>query len=116
MTSKAPGRPRSKRAHDAILTSAYELLEEGGLAGVTMEAVASRAKVGKPTIYRYWANARELAMAAFMAQTELRVEEAESERPVDALKNQLRRVVDQFATAAGRQSAILMASADSDSA
>ena len=43
-----------------------ELLEQRGVAGVTVEAVAARAGVGKPTIYRYWSNAQELAMAAVM--------------------------------------------------
>lgn len=115
MPPKSPGRPRSKRAQTAILGSAYALLEERGLAGVTIEAVAERAGVGKPTIYRYWANARELAMAAFMDQTELSVEAAEHEATITSLKNQLQRVVGRFATTAGRQSAVLMASADADS-
>ena len=115
MTAKSPGRPRSERAQNAILASAYELLEEGGLTKVTMEAVALRAKVGKPTIYRYWINAQELAMAAVMARTEPPVEETLTQSPLKNLKDQLQRVVERFASPAGRQTAILMASADTDS-
>ncbi|MFK8048732.1 MAG: TetR/AcrR family transcriptional regulator [Halioglobus sp.] len=115
MTAKSPGRPRSERAQNAILASAYELLEEGGLTKVTMEAVATRAKVGKPTIYRYWINAQELAMAAVMARTEPPVEETLSQSPLKNLKDQLQRVVERFASPTGRQTAILMASADTDS-
>ncbi len=53
------GRPRSEEAHRAILMAAVELLPEHGLA-LPIEAVAARAGVGKTTIYRRWANSREL--------------------------------------------------------
>ena len=114
MAAKSPGRPRSERAQNAILASAYELLEEGGLTKVTMEAVAARAKVGKPTIYRYWGNAQELAMAAIMAKTEPSIDFSNEESAIHSLKQQLQRVVERFSSPAGRQTAILMASADSD--
>jgi AcrR family transcriptional regulator len=39
-------------------------LAEVGYDGLTIEAVASRAGVGRPTVYRRWANKGELAMAA----------------------------------------------------
>lgn len=45
---------RSESAHQAILTSAYELCLEVGYNALTMEAVARRAGVGKQTIYRWW--------------------------------------------------------------
>ena len=61
---RKPGRPRSERARQAILRSAFDLLQEVGPTRLTVEAVAARAGVGKPTIYRYWANAQDLAMAA----------------------------------------------------
>ena len=45
---------RSERAHQAILEAAYELAVERGAAKVTIEAIATRAGVGKQTIYRWW--------------------------------------------------------------
>jgi AcrR family transcriptional regulator len=37
-----------------ILQSAIDLCAERSYAAVTMEAIAARAKVGKPTLYRWW--------------------------------------------------------------
>ena len=55
------GRPRSERAHQAILTAARELLIEKGFAGMRLEHVAARAGVGKATIYRRWRSKEALA-------------------------------------------------------
>lgn len=46
------GRRRNDEAKAAILTAATELLAAGG--PVTLGAIASRAQVGKQTIYRWW--------------------------------------------------------------
>jgi AcrR family transcriptional regulator len=55
------GRPRSERAHQAILTAARQLLIEEGFASMRLEHVAARAGVGKATIYRRWASKEALA-------------------------------------------------------
>jgi len=115
MSQKSAGRPRSERAQNAILLSAFELLESSGVASVTVEAVAARANVGKPTIYRYWANAQELAMAAVMAKSKATKRAEHSESPLQELRSQLSDVVERFASPSGRQTAILMASADPES-
>jgi AcrR family transcriptional regulator len=52
--TRRPGRPRSPEAHAAILRAALELAVEGGFRGLSMEAIAARAGVGKATIYRRW--------------------------------------------------------------
>lgn len=61
---RAPGRPRSERAHKAILHAALELLAERGYEGLTMEAIAERAGVGKATVYRRWKGRDEVLTAA----------------------------------------------------
>ncbi|MQY02565.1 TetR/AcrR family transcriptional regulator [Actinomadura macrotermitis] len=65
MTTRPPGRPRSERAEKAIVDATLELLaEETGVAGVSIEAVATRAGVGKTTIYRRWPNKEALIVGA----------------------------------------------------
>ena len=58
------GRPRSEKAHHAVLQAAAELLLEKGLAAVSMDAVAARAGVSKATIYRWWPTKETLALDA----------------------------------------------------
>ena len=42
------------------MAAATELLAEGGYDALTMEAVAARAGVGKPTVYRRWSTRAQL--------------------------------------------------------
>ena len=62
--ARRPGRPRSAKAHRAILDSALALLAEHGYRGLSMEAVAARAGVGKTTIYRRWPSKEALVIEA----------------------------------------------------
>lgn len=61
---RRPGRPRSATADRAILKAAIELLEETGYGGMSVEAVAARAQVGKATIYRRWPSKKALVADA----------------------------------------------------
>jgi AcrR family transcriptional regulator len=63
----ARGRPRSPEADRAILEAAVALLAQRGLAAMSIEEVAARAGVGKPTIYRRWPSKGLLALDAFVA-------------------------------------------------
>ncbi len=58
------GRPRSAEAHQAILDATLSLLAKQGFDGMSIEEVASRAGVGKATIYRWWNSKEELALEA----------------------------------------------------
>ncbi len=109
------GRPRSEAARRAILDAASSLLEEGGISAVTMEAVASRAKVGKPTVYRSWPNAQALAMAALMDTDTAATHVHETDSPLADLERQLLKVVEKFATKRGSQVRLMLAAAEQDS-
>jgi AcrR family transcriptional regulator len=58
------GRPRSAEADAAILAAALDLFVELGFDGMSVEAVAARAGVGKTTIYRRWPTKEELVVEA----------------------------------------------------
>ena len=55
-TRRSIGARRNPASHEAILDAAEAILREGGIAGFSIEAVARRARAGKPTIYRWWPN------------------------------------------------------------
>src|ERR1700722_17179213 len=57
--------PRVERSRAMILTAAVSELAEVGYGGVTIEAVAARAGVGKSTIYRHWNDKLDLIADAF---------------------------------------------------
>jgi AcrR family transcriptional regulator len=59
------GRPRSEHADRAIMRATLAMLDEGvSVDALSVEAVASRAGVGKATIYRRWPNKQLLVAAA----------------------------------------------------
>jgi AcrR family transcriptional regulator len=99
----------------AILRAAREILLADGLGKLTVEAVAARAGVGKPTIYRNWKNAQELAMAAFLDETQDADETRVTGSARIKLVTQLELLIRQFATVRGRQITLTLASADQDS-
>jgi len=70
------GRPRSDRAHRAILDAARDLLIEEGFSGLRLEHVAARAGVGKATIYRHWGSRQELALELLIELAEPHIEVA----------------------------------------
>src|SRR5712692_10622810 len=59
------GRPPRETAasHEAILSAVYDLLHEKSVRDLTIEEVARRAGVGKPTIYKWWPSKAALVMA-----------------------------------------------------
>ncbi|WP_433249865.1 TetR/AcrR family transcriptional regulator [Streptosporangium sp. CA-135522] len=61
MTGKAGASARSRAV---ILQAALDLCAEQSYAAVTMEAIATRARVGKPTLYRWWPSKGMLILEA----------------------------------------------------
>ncbi|MBP2339900.1 AcrR family transcriptional regulator [Saccharothrix coeruleofusca] len=80
---------RSEQSRRATLAAALELVEALGHAGLTIEAVAARAGVGKQTIYRWWPSKGALLFEAFL---EFEPGGREPPRP-SALADDLRRAV-----------------------
>jgi AcrR family transcriptional regulator len=88
------GRPRSEEAHQAILAATLELLAEGGYSALTVEGVATRAGVGKATIYRRWPSKLPLVVEAFSQLPAL--EEIDTGDLVNDLEKMLRDYLDLF--------------------
>ncbi len=113
-STRKAGRPRSQAAQQAVLDAANKIMLTEGLGRLSIERVAAEAGVGKPTIYRNWANAHELAMAALMQE------------PVDPFRSpggsakqrlqaHLKSVLKTFSTSRGRQITLTLASAEQES-
>jgi AcrR family transcriptional regulator len=106
----AVGRPRSATSYQAIIEAARSLLDEVGPNRLTIDGVAKRAGVGKPTIYRKWANAQELAMEALVGRNDPVAD------PVnESLELLVEDIITRLNTKQGRQMALMLASAEPDS-
>jgi len=57
---------RAERSRQAVLAATLQLLAEGDVGALTVEAVAARSGVAKTTIYRRWRDKWELALDAVM--------------------------------------------------
>jgi AcrR family transcriptional regulator len=75
---RGPGRPRDARHDEAILAATLEILQEHGYGGLTIEGVAGRAAVGRPTIYRRWDSKPALVVAALIQSARLAMPEPDT--------------------------------------
>ncbi|MCL9794366.1 TetR/AcrR family transcriptional regulator [Frankia sp. AgKG'84/4] len=90
-TDAAQGRPRDPRVDEGVRRAVLELLGEKGFAETTIAAVARRAGVGPPAIYRRWSS--RIAMiedAVFPGFDQVTVQ------ATGDLRGDLRRYVDAF--------------------
>ena len=65
---KSIGARRSLESAEAILEAAEAVLIENGYSGFSIEAVARRARAGKPTIYRWWPSKTALLLEVYQRQ------------------------------------------------
>ncbi len=59
------GAKRNPASQQAILEAAEAILREEGLSGFSIEAVARRARAGKPTVYRWWPSRAALLLDVY---------------------------------------------------
>jgi AcrR family transcriptional regulator len=69
-TAKGPGRPRDQAVEQKVVDATFELLNESGFAGLSIEAIAVRAGVSKAAIYRRWDSKEELLVDAMASVIE----------------------------------------------
>ncbi len=111
----SPGRRRSEVSHQAILKAAAELLDEEGYVGMSIEAIARRAGVGKQTIYRWWPSKAAVVLESYYNQ----VDQALSLPNTGSVAQDLTQVVRQLlqrltSSAAAKAMAGILAEAQAD--
>jgi AcrR family transcriptional regulator len=116
-SKSAACRRRCERSHQAILQAAIELLEETGYRGVSIEAIAARAGVGKQTIYRWWSCKAAVIMEAYTTHAAENIPIPDT----GSVKEDLCQILQQLftvltTTSAGATIAGLIAEAQTDSA
>ena len=62
------GARRNPETEQAILDAAEAIMGEVGIAGFSIEAVAKRARAGKPTIYKWWPDKSKLLLDVYHRQ------------------------------------------------
>ena len=90
---------RSESSRQAILAAALELVAEVGFAKLSIEGIASRAGVGKQTIYRWWPSKGAVLFDAVLALSEDEAGDIALPDTGDLeadLKHVLRATVDEF--------------------
>ncbi len=107
--AKTKGRPAAVDATPKALKAAQKILINQGFARLTIEAVAAKTGLGKPTLYRRWPNASALAMQALLTMAK---PIPNPSGPIEAaLTAQLAALVAAFATPWGAQVVQVLAAA-----
>jgi AcrR family transcriptional regulator len=112
--ARSPGRPRSERAHRAILQAANDLLESEQFAAVTVEAIAERAGVSKATVYRWWPNRAAVVMDGFLSIVSSEVPFPHTGHAREDIRIHMRRLAEAFGGKMGRTVAALIAEGQAD--
>src|SRR6202163_2924647 len=92
------GRPPSEMAasHVAILDAVYALLQKKSVRHLTMEEVAKRAKVGKPTLYKWWPTKATLVLAMLCERMAPNLDKPTVLTAEESLRLRVRRLIDAF--------------------
>jgi AcrR family transcriptional regulator len=112
------GRPPSDMAasHAAIMDAVYALLQEKSVRDLTMEAVAKRASVGKPTLYKWWPTKATLVLAMLCERMAPNLAMPTVLTAEESLRLRVRRLIDAFNGPFGKIVAGLIAEGQSEPA
>ena len=112
------GRPPSEMAssHAVIMDAVYALLQEKSLRDLTMEEIAKRARVGKPTLYKWWSTKATLVLAMLCERMAPNLEKPTLLTAEGSLRLRVRRLIDAFDGPFGKIVAGLIAEGQSEPA
>jgi AcrR family transcriptional regulator len=116
--ARRKGRPplQTAASHAAIVDAVYALLEEKSVRDLTIEEVAKRAKVGKPTIYKWWSTKATLVLAMLCERMAPKLEKPTVLTAEESLHFRVRRLIDAFNGPFGKIVAGLIAEGQSEPA
>jgi len=114
MTKAKTGRPRSEKAREAVLAATRELLSENEGGALSIEAIARRGKVGKPTIYRWWPSIADIVLEAMLHEADESIPVPGAAPLADSLRCFLRDSMQSLNDGAGVHLRFLMAHAQKD--
>ena len=83
-TSRKPGRPRRASTGESIIRATLELLRDGGVDVVSIDAIAAKSGVAKTTIYRRWPSLDSLIVDALRVALSARADQVEEIQEFDA--------------------------------
>jgi len=112
------GRPPSEMAasHTTIMDAVYALLQEKSVRDLTMEEIAKRARVGKPTLYKWWSTKATLVLAMLCERMAPNLAMPTVLTAEESLRLRVRRLIDAFNGPFGKIVAGLIAEGQSEPA
>lgn len=114
MSKAKVGRPRSEKSRKAIINATHDLLNENGVGSLTIEAIARRAEVGKPTIYRWWPSLADIVLEVLLCQADANIKVPPFKTLRKTLHQFLEQSIQSIAEGAGVHLRFLMAHAQED--
>ena len=112
------GRPPSEMAasHTAIMDAVYALLQKKSVRDLTMEEIAKRAGVGKPTLYKWWPTKATLVLAMLRERMAPNLAMATDVSGEESLRHRARQLIEVFNGPFGKIVAGLIAEGQSEPA
>ena len=110
------GRPRAAAAiaHERVLDAVQSLLGERPFRELTMDSVAQRASVGKPTLYRWWPTKNALVMTLISERVPWGGEISDDASAQAKLKGRVERTIELYSGVFGKIMAGLIGEAQAD--
>jgi AcrR family transcriptional regulator len=116
LSAARKGRPPSEMAasHAAIMDAVYALLQKKSVRDLTMEEIAKRARVGKPTLYKWWPTKATLVLAMVCERMAPNLEKPTVLTAEESLRFRVRSLIDAFNGPFGKIVAGLIAESQSE--
>jgi AcrR family transcriptional regulator len=99
----------STKIFTQVLDAAHTLLQEKSVRDLTIEEVAKRARVGKPTLYKWWPTKATLVLAMLCERMASNLEKPTALTAEESLRLRVRQLIDAFSGPFGKIVAGLIA-------